>query len=290
MRVRLLGISAVLALCIAELAARIAFDFPLYDADSEQGYRVRPNQSGAFLFSKNWVFNGDGLGVAEDFQPSPDLDVLLVGDSIVYGGNELDQEDKLGPLLEAKSGWQVWPAGAGSWGLQNELAFLRDRPELAAGSDVIVFVVNSGDFDRPSEWRSPYTHPRERPVLYLPYLFTRYVLEPETPQESPLPVAERDVFADFSAFVRDSRRPVYVLAYSSQAEAGQNCAWVPERFTTVGTWFCYDAMGAIGPDAFRDPIHPSVEGNKALAAAMFSLIARDGEVATRPASRETAVR
>jgi len=271
MRRRRLALAvAAAALIGAELAARVVFDFPLYGADSEVGYWPLPNQHGAFLLNNDWAFNEHSLGVAERFRPSAKVDVLLVGDSLVYGGNGLRQADKLGPLLESKTGWQVWPAGAGSWGLQNELAFLRRHPDLVEGADVIAFVVNSGDFAQPSVWTSALTHPRERPALYLPYLFERYVLHQETEGkpatgEVPFPVPQRDVLGDWNAFVRVANKPVVAIAYSAQAESGGGCDWIPPEFKQAGAWTCYDGLAQVGKGGFRDPIHPTPLGNKALA-------------------------
>lgn len=111
----LIGLLAFI-LCIAgaEGLARVAFKFPLYDADDEVGYWPRRDQQGSFLFVNDRAFDNNSLGVSADFQPTPTLDVLLVGDTIVYGGNEFRQADKLEPLLQRQTGWKVWPASAGS--------------------------------------------------------------------------------------------------------------------------------------------------------------------------------
>lgn len=252
-----------------EVAARVALNFPLYDADSEVGYWLRPNQSGHFL-ANDWAFDSDSLGVAEEFKPSGRFDVLLVGDSVVLGGNRLKQGDKLGPVIERMTGWQVWPASAGSWAVQNELAFLRRKPHLVEGADAIVFVINSGDFDKPSAWASEYTHPRTPPVSYLLYALRRYLWPPQI-GPSPMPVPQRPTAEDWLEFARG--KPVIVLAYTSRKDAGTNCNWIPPEFLKAGKWYCYDA-NPLGPRAFAHSIHPTEWGNRVLARAIIQLLRR----------------
>lgn len=57
------------------------------------------------------------MGVKNEFRPTEYTDVLLVGDSIVFGGNPYKQQEKLGSQLELLSGLTVWPISVPSWGL-----------------------------------------------------------------------------------------------------------------------------------------------------------------------------
>lgn len=270
---KIIGIVCVLAIVGAEALAQAAFRFPLYDYDNELGYWLRPNQNGAFLFTNDWAFNSDSLGVSREFATSENIDVLLVGDSLVYGGNELRQRDKLGPLLEEKSGYTVWPAAAGSWGLQNELAFLRRKPKLTANSDALVFVVNSGDFEKPSSWESELTHPSTRHFPIIPYLVRRYLLTNPALRPSPAPVAQRDVLADWKGLVQSvGVRPVVVIAYEAQDQTAGGCSWVPPQFQDYGTWFCYDGKSLGGAELFRDAIHPNAAGDQYLASAVSKVL------------------
>ena len=73
-------------------------DFPLYDANSVIGYIPSANQKGSFLNKHTWEFNSLHMG-STDFLTSPATDILLIGDSIVLGGNPLGQSERLGPQL-----------------------------------------------------------------------------------------------------------------------------------------------------------------------------------------------
>ena len=77
--------------------------------------------------SHDWQFNEKHMG-AGAFVTSAKPDVLLVGDSIVLGGNPLSEVERLGPQLAKVASQSVWPISAGSWALRNELAYLRANP------------------------------------------------------------------------------------------------------------------------------------------------------------------
>ena len=60
------------------------------------------------------------MAAAGEFAPSPEaFDVLLIGDSLVLGGNKYRLEDRLGPQLSQLTGLPIWPIAAGSWSLRN---------------------------------------------------------------------------------------------------------------------------------------------------------------------------
>ena len=169
------AVGVIGAAALGEIGLRLAGvgDFPTYDANPVTGYIPSANQSGRFM-GRDWAFNEHHMGVAQPFEPSAKRDIVLVGDSIVYGGNPYRQADKLGPVMErSMPGSEVWPIGAGSWALRNELAYLAANPDVIRGADAFVFVLNSGDFQEPSVWVTDATHPRRRPVLIAPYLVQR---------------------------------------------------------------------------------------------------------------------
>ena len=126
------------------------------------------------------------------FKPKPALDMLLVGDSLVYGGNQYHPTERLGPTLQAliqtrTAGTQVWPISAGSWSLRNELTWLRQNPQVLDQMHRIIIVLNSGDFDTTtaSSWSCELTHPRSRPLVATWYLFYKYVYAFEKCGEEP---------------------------------------------------------------------------------------------------------
>jgi hypothetical protein len=106
------------SLAICEIALRMAgtLDFPLFEAGPPYGYIPKHSQSGAFLHKNDWVFNERSMGTSRPFEASGDaVDTLLIGDSIVSGGNPYRQGQRLGPQLEERIGGRVWPISASSW-------------------------------------------------------------------------------------------------------------------------------------------------------------------------------
>lgn len=200
-----LGLGAVLLVggLAAEVGVRVAglVDFPLYDADANIGYIPKANQRGSFLNKNDWVINDKHMG-AEAFVPDPAGNILLVGDSIVWGGNPYAKADRLGSRLQALVKGKVWPIAAGSWSLQNQLTYLNANPDVVSQMDTIAFVLNSGDLGPPSSWNCSLTHQRERPAVALVYLAKKYLLRwpcEGTPAE--LQVKTQDPLAMLRAFV-----------------------------------------------------------------------------------------
>ena len=131
----LLGLISSLILCEAAVQFFGLVHVSVYEGNNQIGYIPAPNQSGAFMSSHTWRFNEYSMD-AGPFQPdSKRFNLLLVGDSLVLGGNPLAERERLGPQLEKLTGWQVWPISAGSWAMQNELTYMRQHPAILKNMD-----------------------------------------------------------------------------------------------------------------------------------------------------------
>lgn len=251
-------------------------NFPLYMADDVVGYQVEPNQSGTFMNKNRWVFNEKSMGIDQAFEPNSKRDVLLIGDSIVLGGNPLDQDQKLGARLTRKTGRMHWPISAGSWSLLNELAYIKRNPDVVEHVAELIFVVNSADFDQASSWACELTHPRKYPVLALPYLFEKYILKRtscgETPSE--LKVPKSDWRFELQAFAKSAPAKGKVLTfllYPTKDEAG-NHGLLADRLESRGKEISQLLNGhdlrvySLARDPrwhlvdYTDGIHPSQKG------------------------------
>ena len=248
-------------------------DFPLYDANSTIGYIPAANQSGSFLNKHNWQFNALHMGTTE-FLPDTKTDLLLVGDSIVLGGNPLDQTERLGPQLEQVTAKKIWPISAGSWGLRNELSYLRSNPEVIKQVDAIVFVLNSADFAEASSWKCELTHPRTKPTLALWYLFNKYVHSFDACDVVPesLQVPLGNVWTELADFLKTSQlKPLYII-YPDKPELldaelrSQHFTSNLEKLALMpGKYFLVANDKRWQASYYRDNIHPSAEGNTVLA-------------------------
>jgi hypothetical protein len=252
-------------------------DFPVYDADATIGYIPQANQRGSFMGRNDWVINEQNMG-AEVFQPGSQGNVLLVGDSVVWGGNPYAQGDRLGPQLQRLSAAKVWPIAAGSWGLQNEVTYLEAHSSVVEAVDTIVLVLNSGDFESPSSWTCELSHPTRRPPVALWYLARKYALNEGCPAEPPpaLKVTRRDPLAMLTDFVgHHAGKRVLVFLYPDKAEladesllAARLDSFVPLlRKTGVRDVISVarDRRWQQRMDYYRDPVHPTPQGNAALA-------------------------
>lgn len=178
---RVLVAAAVGLFVIAEATVRMSglVDFPVYDKDSEIGYILKPNQSGSFLNKNRWIVNDRSMGVATPWSPVSDkTNLLLIGNSIVMGGNPYDQSEKIGPLIQAQLGEHiaVWPIAAGGWSTVNESVYLHRNPDVAEASNFFVWEYMNGGFSQLSPDRGEYVFPTEKPALASWYVLRRYVL------------------------------------------------------------------------------------------------------------------
>jgi lysophospholipase L1-like esterase len=264
--------AALAVLVAAEIGARVAglVDFPLYVAGPPLGYVPAPTQHGAFLDKYDWAFNEHGMGVAAPFAPGAGMDTVLIGDSLVYGGNAYRQAEKLGPQLQHFSGGQVWPVGAGSWALANELAYLDAHPDVAQGADQFVFVLNSADLSPLSVWRSELTHPTHPALSALAYLAERVVASRlPAPAESPAQVT-RAWEPDWRRLVA-AGKPIRVVLYPTRDEAADPALWAQARqpFAQLAapnvTFLDVAKAPNWAPTRYKDSIHPTPEGMAELA-------------------------
>ena len=291
-------IALVLLLPGAELASRLSgiTDVPLYLADPDLGYVPAPNQSGAFLVRNDWVFNELSMGTTR-FAPDPRCNLLLVGDSIVYGGNPYRQADKLGPQLERRVDCRVWPISAGSWALLNEIAYLELHLEdVARKMNGTVLVLNSGDFGAPSMWTSELTHPTRRPASALLYALQRYGPSwPNTRNEDPAVMPDRDWEAEWGRRLAGLQSrlgsPITIMLYPNREELADP-ALRARRFERPRGLLREAGITAIVDLAddrrwtgalYRDVIHPTVEGTSVLAEAIADVVAPQREIAATSA-------
>lgn len=267
---------------LAEVGVRLSgiTDFPLYDANPIIGYIPKASQAGAFLNKNKWYFNEKSMG-ASAFKPTDRPDVLLIGDSVVLGGNPYSDYERLGPQLARALKEAVWPISAGSWSLVNEVTYLKLNPDVVAGVDRIIFVLNSDDFAAASSWACEENHPRSRPLSAVVYVFRKYVHELG---ECSTPLSELHVPpADWKVVIRllnDSpalaAKPLLFVLYPKRTEV-QNRRLLEENLEA----YAYQLRSVLGKQRgsyvsvardprwndrwYRDTIHPTVEGTKVLA-------------------------
>lgn len=280
------AISFIAALASIELAVRASglTDFPLYDANNQIGYIPKPSQSGSFLNKNAWEFNSLSMG-AGPFIPADGINTLLVGDSIVLGGNPYRQEDRLGPVLQRESKSTIWPISAGSWSLRNELTYLKNHPEVLRKIDNFIFVLNSEDFQQASSWGCEVTHPRSYPISSAFYVFTKYVynfnpcngITPELAvesgdwkQEVKDFIANKDVQGKPVSFFLYPKKTEAIDALLSTSDLEVYAPYLKQENNENIRVFSVARDIRWSSNFYRDEIHPTVEGTKVLASIINS--------------------
>jgi len=182
-------LSCVIVVALSELFCRLAIglgDPPLYQADGQMEYILQPSKT-YHRFHNRFTVNRYGMR-ADDFPASksiPDeLRVIVVGDSIIYGGVRIDQNDIDTEILKRELQREfgrpvvVGNASAKSWGPPNELAYLKRYGTLDA--DVVILELSSHDYaDTPTfvpVVGVSADYPDKKPPLALADLFETYLL------------------------------------------------------------------------------------------------------------------
>lgn len=106
--------------------------------------------------------------------------ILIYGDSVIFGGSLVDQEDLATQLLykrlnDKDSRYEIANISAGSWGPGNWLAHLKERGNFKA--DKVILVLNTDDWkDNPNfnSLNCTLSSPTKKPYFALTEIFYRY--------------------------------------------------------------------------------------------------------------------
>lgn len=171
----------LLLACVSEFAARISLGLgnpPLYEENNKYEYRLKPNQ--------NVVRFGNRISINSYGQRSSTLPLhrdrhkrrlLVIGDSVVWGGSLIDQQQIATELIEKTTGMEVVNISAPSWGPPNQLHYLEEHG-LFDATDAVLVVSSHDAFDQPSY--QPLTlsqnKPTKKPLLAIEEGLQRYLL------------------------------------------------------------------------------------------------------------------
>jgi lysophospholipase L1-like esterase len=266
----------LLIIPVGEVIARAKriTDFPTYVANDRIGYIPAPNQSGSYRNRGAWAFNERSMGTKRPFAPSIEDDVLLIGDSIVFGRISATEDRRLGGRVAALSGKSIWPISAGSWSLQNEMQYLRDNQDILRSVDRLVIILNSNDFGKPSSWRSEAHRPTQRPASALLAWIKGKDKQKLPPPPAAMVVPPEDPLQSFRDVLDGTNIPVDVWLYPKLAEL-ENPEPLLQHQTAleaalrdrVRTFRVADIPGW-SKKQYADRIHPNAAGDALLARAI----------------------
>ncbi len=122
----------------------------LYARDEATGYRLKPNQDVTFLQNRI-VINRYGMRDSRslDARPPSSRRVIVLGDSVTWGGLQITQDDLFTTLAEQKlSGIEVLNAGVNGYSI-NQMVALYESHLSELQPDYILVCAIQRDFERP---------------------------------------------------------------------------------------------------------------------------------------------
>lgn len=121
--------------------------YPLFIESKEFEYIHKPNQA-TKIYGNKFMTNEYSMR-SNSISKNDTLVVLLIGDSVLNGGNSIDQDDLASTILEndlnkkVKKHVRVLNISSYTWGSDNIYAYLKKYGTFSA--DLIVYICNSGD-------------------------------------------------------------------------------------------------------------------------------------------------
>ncbi len=278
----------ILVLLGAEIYLHLAGfgSFPIYDLDTPAGYIPTANQKGAFLNENHWAINNRHMGNVTDWTPDMHPNVLLIGNSVLYGGLPVDQPDKVAPLLEKALGGSiaVWSSAAGGWTNVNEMDFFEHNADIVANSDFVIIEFMAGGLSQATPWPGYYVFPDHKPLLLSFYNFEKYVARPFLKGEKPvnnmgalpsLGAIDPAQLQRFKNFVSNAAKTskVIIFFYPSKTNLTDGKIWDDAIEPIVAlckslSLACVDFSKEKdwSPELYReDKVHPTIDGNKIIA-------------------------
>jgi len=177
---------AIASLSAIELALRLlGFGNPaLLQTDANAGYIFAPNQV-VYRFGNRLEYNqfSQRSEQIDSAKPEGTLRILMIGDSVLNGNNTTDQKETIPELFEArllgiKKQVEVLNASAGSWGIGNQLGYIRKFGTFE--SDAVILQIGTHDLLQPPSSSAGVGNdplmPNRKPLLAIQEVFQRHVM------------------------------------------------------------------------------------------------------------------
>ncbi|MBY0112533.1 MAG: hypothetical protein K2Y21_06905 [Phycisphaerales bacterium] len=293
---RAAALGLVATVLAAELLARFALglgDPPLFQKDDTIEYVLKPgtyHRFGHAIHINQWSQRSPEIE-AKKSDPN-ELRVLVIGDSVVNGGALLDDSQIATSLLESSLRTKlarpvrVLNISAGSWGPQNELAYLEKFGAFDANAIVVVWSSHDA-WDVPRFDGLREDQPEQRPPLAVGELITRYALPRLRRSTASAPAPTDNDFdqamqsaIDLIAFARSRNLPIAIVLHETRGEIegkadtdqslDRGRRLLNDMITTTGIPLSLTRTHlapalAKGEAVFQDDIHPTASGQKLLA-------------------------
>lgn len=284
----------------------------LMQSDREAGYIFAPNQI-VYRFGNRIEYNQFSQRSEAIVANKPDdtLRILMTGDSVLNGNNTTDQNETISELLEArlvgiKQRVEVLNASAGSWGIGNQLGYIRKFGTF--GSDAAILQIGTHDLLQPTSGSGMVdNYPmmlNQKRLLAIHEAFEKHVLplvsrffvpNSETVVVS---VSEEVKFKEnmqkleeIAALVRAKNIPLFVLYTPDRADllpVPNQPKFKSELFARLKVWQIevidiHEAWSKLQPRRveryFRDGVHLTPQAYESIADLMFQDLCHEKKLA-----------
>ena len=297
-------ICAIASLSAIELALRLlGFGNPaLLQADENAGYIFSPNQL-VYRFGNRIEYNqfSQRSEPIDSAKPEATIRILMIGDSVLNGNNTTDQNETIPELLEArllgiKKQVEVLNASAGSWGIGNQLGYIRKFGTFE--SDAVILQIGTHDLLQPTSNSAGVGNdplmPNRKPLLAIQEVFQKHVMprlssvlvSNSVPARVPVSESQRfgenmQRFEQIVALVRVRNIPLFVLYTCDRADLlpVPNQPKFKSEFVdrlkalkipVIDTHAAWSKLPKTRVESyFRDGVHPTVPAYEAMADLMF---------------------
>ncbi|RRB11250.1 hypothetical protein [Larkinella knui] len=270
-------------------------NYPLYNSSDEFEYLLKPNQD-VTIYRNRFVTNAYSMR-SDAINEKDSIVVLLLGDSVLNGGNSIDQDSLASTMLEKelfhKYGKKVRVLNISdkTWSPDNTVAYLKKYGVFKA--DMMLLVANSGDAYDPMTFRPivgvASTHPAQNQLFAWQNLIAKAwpVLKKTILGQSDLSkltgnqIEKKEKFIKgFAALDSISRRlkiPFSIYLHRTQPELESN-KLDPGGLAIVN--FCKEQGVPIYINRFKttyfiDEIHLNNTGQKALMKDLLPIVRHD---------------
>lgn len=289
----------LLALGAGEIFARVVLGLgtpPLTIAHPTIEYMFRPNQD-VMRFGNRQLYNEYGMRSERLPAAGEEGIVLVIGDSVINGGNLTDHADLATTIAGHEDRHHFYAnISAGNWGPGNQLAYLQNFGTF--GADAAILVLNTDDIDDIPTFGpiNPATSPLENPTTALGEAIMRYlprylpdamsallrpsVVQHPYPQQTAELGGPEYLVGLFSLFAETSI-PVCIVLHRRLEEQEellpQNLPSISDLasewgIATVETWPEFTRGDDAPADFYRDSIHINEAGQAVLVGVLYDCI------------------
>lgn len=284
-----------------EISLRIFLELgnpPLMVKDEEIGYLFKANQN-VKRFGNKIIYNKYHQR-SEGLMEKPDYRVLMLGDSVTNSGVLKDHSELITEMLEKdlnehyKVKGEVLNVSAGSWGIENELEYLKRFG--AFNSDLVILQIGTHDLIQPKSNSSVIdVMPNQisrKPATAVTDLLNRHVIpaikdyffKEEKKDNDEEGKRQKDFEKNMEAlkdeikFIKNLNMPVIVLFTPNRIELEEESQKNEKvKFREIlkdENVELIETLKSMEKDDFIDLVHLSVKGNKLMEKLLFSYIVK----------------